>query len=132
MTQSLKTVGAITLFVEDQQRSKQFYERVFDIAAVDEEEDTVIFKFENLFVRLLTRGAAETELLGVSLAESNSGTRFTLAVFVDDTDALCEELVKRGVSIAYGPVDRPWGVRTAAFLDPDGYLWAFSADIPAE
>jgi catechol 2,3-dioxygenase-like lactoylglutathione lyase family enzyme len=38
MAQSLKTVGVITLFVEDQQRSKEFYERVFEVAPVDEEE----------------------------------------------------------------------------------------------
>ena len=41
MAQSLKTVGVITLFVEDQQRSKEFYERVFEVAPVDEEEGTV-------------------------------------------------------------------------------------------
>ena len=61
MAQSLKSVNAITLFVEDQQRSKEFYERVFEVAAADEEEGTVIFKFANLFLRLLTRGAAENE-----------------------------------------------------------------------
>jgi hypothetical protein len=33
IAQSLKTVSVITLFVEDQQRSKEFYERVFEVAA---------------------------------------------------------------------------------------------------
>ena len=47
MAQSLTSVHAITLFVEDQQRSKEFYERVFDVAAADEEDGTVIFKFDN-------------------------------------------------------------------------------------
>lgn len=133
MAQSLKTVRAITLFVEDQQRSKEFYERVFEVAAADEEEGTVIFKFDNFFLRLLTRGEAEKEMLGqVSLADSGSGASFQLAAFVDDVDALCAELSKRGVSIIYGPVDRPWGVRNAAFRDPDGHIWAFSADIPED
>ena len=131
MAQSLKTVHAITLFVEDQQRSKEFYERVFEVAAADEEEGTVIFKFDNYFLRLLTRGEAEKEMLGqVPLADS--GASFQLAAFVDDVDALCAELAKRGVSIIYGPVDRPWGVRNAAFRDPDGHIWAFSADIPGD
>jgi uncharacterized glyoxalase superfamily protein PhnB len=44
----------------------------------------------------------------------------------------CAELAERGASIIYGPIDRPWGVRAAAFLDPDGYVWAFSADIPGD
>jgi lactoylglutathione lyase len=63
---------------------------------------------------------------------ANSGASFQLAMFVDDADALCAELAERGVSIVYGPVDRPWGVRTAAFHDPDGYAWAFSANIPGD
>ncbi len=132
MVQSLRSVNVITLFVEDPQRSKEFYERVFEIAAVDEEEGTVIFKLDNLFLRLVTRGKAEKEMLGqVPVADSDSGASSQLAIFVDDADALCTELAKRGVSIVYGPVDRPWGVRNAAFRDPDGHLWGFSANIPA-
>jgi catechol 2,3-dioxygenase-like lactoylglutathione lyase family enzyme len=133
MAQSLKTVNVITLFVEDQQRSKEFYERVFDVAAADEKEGTVIFKFDNLFLRLLTRREAEKEMLGqVPLADSDSGTSSQLAIFVDDADALCAQLAERGVPIVYGPIDRPWGVRNAAFRDPDGHIWGFSADIPGD
>lgn len=123
----------ITLFVEDQQRSTGFYERVFEVAAAHEDEGSVIFKFDNLFLRLLTRARAETELLGqVALADSESGASSQLAIFVEDADALCADLAERGVSIVYGPVDRPWGVRNAAFRDPDGHLWVFSADIPED
>jgi lactoylglutathione lyase len=134
MTQSLKSVNVITLFVEDQQRSKEFYERVFGVGApVDEKDGTVIFKFDNLFLRLLTRDEAEKEMLGqVPLAGSDAGASSQLAIFVDDADALCAELAERGVPVVYGPVDRPWGVRNGAFRDPDGHLWGFSADIPAD
>jgi catechol 2,3-dioxygenase-like lactoylglutathione lyase family enzyme len=132
MAQSLKTVSAITLFVEDLERSKEFYERVFEVAAADEEDGTVIFRFDNYFLRLLTRDEAEKEMLGqVPVADPNSGASVQLGSFVDDADALCADLAKRGVSILYGPVDRPWGVRNAAFRDPDGHIWAFSADIPS-
>lgn len=31
---------------------------------------------------------------------------------------------------ASGPVDRPWGMRSAGFRDPDGHLWQFGSDIP--
>jgi lactoylglutathione lyase len=131
MAQSLRSVNVITLFVEDTQRSKEFYERVFDVAAVDEHEGTVIFKLDNLFLRLLARDRAETEMLGqVPLGDSVSGVSAQLAVFVDDADGLCTKLADRGVAIVYGPVDRPWGVRNAAFRDPDGHLWGFSADLP--
>jgi uncharacterized glyoxalase superfamily protein PhnB len=46
---------------------------------------------------------------------------FTLAV--DDVDAMCAELIGRGVELLNGPMDRPWGIRTASFRDPGGYIW---------
>jgi catechol 2,3-dioxygenase-like lactoylglutathione lyase family enzyme len=36
---SLQSVGAITLFIEDPPRSKAFYERVFELAAIYEDDE---------------------------------------------------------------------------------------------
>ena len=47
--------------------------------------------------------------------------QFTIAV--GDVDAMCAELSKRGVRLLNGPIDRPWGIRTASFRDPAGYIW---------
>ena len=33
------------------------------------------------------------------------------------------ELARRGVTLLNGPMDRPWGVRTASFVDPGGHIW---------
>ena len=32
-------------------------------------------------------------------------------------------LERRGVELLNGPMDRPWGLRTANFRDPAGYIW---------
>ena len=131
MAQSLKSVNVITLFVEDQLRSKAFYEQIFDVVGVDEGHGTVIFQFDNLFLRLLRRDEADAEMLGqVSVADPRSGTSVQLGFAVDDADAFCGDLSERGVSIVYGPVDRPWGRRNAAFVDLDGHVWQFGSDIP--
>jgi catechol 2,3-dioxygenase-like lactoylglutathione lyase family enzyme len=133
MTQSLKSVNVITLFVEDPLRSKEFYERIFDVGGVEEGHGTVIFPFDNMFLRLLQRGEAEREMLGqVSVADPRSGTAVQLGFAVDDADAFCAELLELGVPIVYGPVDRPWGRRNAAFVDPDGHVWQFGSDIPED
>jgi uncharacterized glyoxalase superfamily protein PhnB len=29
----------------------------------------------------------------------------------------------RGVKLLNGPIDRPWGPRTASFMDPAGHIW---------
>ena len=53
-----KSVGAVTLFVEDAQRSKSFYERTFDLSPVYEDETSAAFRFENTIVNLLALAAA--------------------------------------------------------------------------
>jgi catechol 2,3-dioxygenase-like lactoylglutathione lyase family enzyme len=134
MALSLKSVGAITLFVDDLVRSSEFYERVFDVEAFHEDDEgTVILKFDNVFLRLLTRSEAEKELLGkVALADSGSGSVFELATPTKDIDAARAALVDLGIPIVFGPVDRPWGVTHVAFHDPDGHLWVLSADTSPE
>ena len=66
----------------------------------------------------------------VIVAGPRSGTTVQFGFSVGDADAFCTELSERGVSIVYGPVDRPWGRRNAAFVDLDGHVWQFGSDIP--
>jgi len=33
------------------------------------------------------------------------------------------EFIRRGVKLLNGPMDRPWGNRTASFRDPGGHIW---------
>ncbi len=47
--------------------------------------------------------------------------QFTITV--DDVDATCAELTARGVELINGPMNRPWGIRTACFADPAGNIW---------
>lgn len=49
---------------------------------------------------------------------------------MDDADAVCAELEKRGVTLLNGPIDREWGKRTANFTDPGGHIWEIAQDIP--
>jgi catechol 2,3-dioxygenase-like lactoylglutathione lyase family enzyme len=86
MGESLKSVGAITLFVEGPQRAKAFYASVFEVDAVFED-------------------------------------------WVEDADAAAPTSAEPGVSIVNGPLDRPWEMRTAALLAPDGYVWEVAAEV---
>lgn len=131
MDEKLKSVGVITLFVEDPQRSKEFYGRAFEAESIFEDDNSVVFEFENLMLNLLQRGAPVEELLAPVEAAA-SGASFLITIGVADTDTVCADLERRGVSIITGPIDRPWGVRTAAFLDPDGYAWELAAQIDAD
>ena len=37
--------------------------------------------------------------------------------------AVFPRLTGLGVEFLNGPVDRPWGIRTASFRDPGGHVW---------
>ena len=130
MGESLNSVGAITMFVEDRARSKAFYEQVFDVSILNEDDVSIAFRFENMFVNLLETRAAPELIEPAQVAPAESGSRFQLTVWVDDTDAVCTDLSSRGVELLNGPIDRDWGVRTATFADPDGHIWEVAARIP--
>ena len=49
--------------------------------------------------------------------------RIQFTIPVDDVDATCAQLAERGVELLNGPMDRPWGIRTASFRDPGGHIW---------
>jgi len=117
------SIGAITLFVEDVTRAKSFYQDVFDLSPVYEDESAAAFKFDNTIVNLLARSAAPELIEPATVAAPGSGSSFQLTIWVDDTDALISELSSRGVELLNGPLDRAWGLRTATFADPDGHIW---------
>jgi len=123
MSESLKSVGAITLFVEDPARSKAFYEQVFDAPVVYEDESSAAFRFENTIVNLLARPAAHELIAPASVGGPETGTRFQLTIWVEDANAVIADIAERGVELLNGPIDREWGMRTAAFTDPDGHIW---------
>ena len=129
MSASLQRVGAITLFIEDPSRSKAFYERVFDVQAIHEDDDAVAFRFENTIVNLLVARAARDLIGPAAVASPGAGSSFQLTIWVDDADAACAELAERGVELLNGPIDREWGMRTAAFADPDGHVWEVAQEL---
>jgi catechol 2,3-dioxygenase-like lactoylglutathione lyase family enzyme len=118
-----KGIGAITLFVEDLQATKQFYLDVFGLPLVFQDEDSAVFKFGSTLVNLLKTTAARELIDPAGVADREAGSRFQFTIEVDDVDAMCAELTSRGVQLLNGPMDRPWGVRTASFRDPGGHIW---------
>jgi catechol 2,3-dioxygenase-like lactoylglutathione lyase family enzyme len=116
-------IAAITLFEEDLESAKRFYEQVFRLPVFFEDENSAVFKFGETLVNLLQASEAPGLVSPAKAATAEAGVRFQFTLEVDDVDATCEELEGRGVEILNGPIDRPWGIRTASFRDPGGHIW---------
>jgi catechol 2,3-dioxygenase-like lactoylglutathione lyase family enzyme len=116
-------IYAITLFVEDLEAAKQFYREVFSLPVAFEDDDSAVFDFGNTIVNLLKTTAARGLIEPAEVASREVGSRLQLTIGVDDVDAMCAELAGRGVELLNGPMDRPWGIRTASFRDPGGHIW---------
>jgi catechol 2,3-dioxygenase-like lactoylglutathione lyase family enzyme len=129
MSASLASIGAVTLFVEDAQRSKAFYQRAFDLTPIYEDENSVVFKFDSTLINLLNDSEAGALIAPAAVASRDAGARFQFSIWVDDAEAVCKELAERGVELLNGPIDRDWGMRTATFADPDGHIWEIAQQL---
>ena len=118
-----KSIFAITLFVEDLEVTKAFYQRVFGLPVHFEEGNSAVFKFGDTMINLLRISQAGELVEPATVAPREAGSRFVFTIAVDDVDAMCAELAERGVELLNGPMDRTWGIRTASFVDPGGYIW---------
>jgi catechol 2,3-dioxygenase-like lactoylglutathione lyase family enzyme len=116
-------IYAITLFVEHLDIAKEYYQKVFGLPVVFEDDNSAVFKFGNTLINLLNITEAPGLIEPATVASHMAGSRFVFTIRVDDVDAMCAELTARGVELLNGPMDRPWGVRTASFIDPGGYIW---------
>ena len=89
----------------------------------DESAGVVAWPGGDTLVNLLEAGEAPAFVAPAPVAAPDAGVRFQFTLGVDDVDAIADELKGRGIELLNGPMDRPWGIRTASFRDPGGHIW---------
>lgn len=117
------SIFAITLFQEDLVAAKKFYQKVFELESVWEDANSCVFKIGETMINLLDARQADELLSPAKMAGPDAGARAVFTIHVEDVDGLCAKLKAHGVTLINGPLDRPWGIRTASFADPGGNVW---------
>jgi lactoylglutathione lyase len=122
-----KKIGHLTLFVADLSGARSFYQDVFRLPVEAADQNSALFRFQNMNVTLLDIPGAR-ELIGPALVTDGlAGSRYHITNFMDpdlcDVDAAAAVLAGHGVPLLSGPADRPWGKRTALFADAGGCIW---------
>lgn len=116
-------IFAITLFTEDLPATRAFYGEAVGLPQVFEDEHSVVFRTGGTMINVLMVEQADELITPAGVGGPDRGARALFTTHVADVDATAAELTRRGVVLLNGPVDRPWGPRTAAFADPAGNVW---------
>lgn len=126
-------VGGILLFVRDLDGCTAFYRDTLQLHYLGSEENLAAFKLDDgkMVVLLSPAGAEEILSTGATALSSAGGPRGLVALKVADVHATYEELTARGVTFILPPTDRPWGIRMAHFVDPEGNIWEINRDLDA-
>ena len=130
MIEGLDRIEVITLFVEDLPAARAFYEGVLGLPVIVADEFSAVLGKGEPMINLLQATRAPTLVEPAAVAGPDIGSRSVFTIRVTDVDATCAELARHGVALLNGPVDRPWGRRTAAFADPAGHVWEVAQLLP--
>ena len=124
-----REIGAISLYFPDLDEARKFYTDAFGLDAQPLDDSTAMLRFEQTFV-FLAKSLTAAQPLPEVLDQAQKGAG-QFAIIVDDVDAVCEEITGRGVQPLARPADRDWGMRTATFADPGGYIWEIAQELPS-
>ena len=97
------------------------------LRVVFEDRNSAVFRIGDTLINLLQIEAADELIAPARVASRDAGSRHVFTIEVADVDAMCAELTSRGVTLLNGPMDRPWGIRTASFEDPAGNIWEIAS-----
>jgi len=129
MIAALDRIEVVTLFVADSAASKAFYTRVFGLEVVYEDDVSAVLAMGGPMLNLLEATQAPELVAPTAVTPAAQGAALMFTIRVEDVDAVCAELADHGVRLLNGPLDRPWGRRTAAFADPDGHVWEVAQEV---
>jgi catechol 2,3-dioxygenase-like lactoylglutathione lyase family enzyme len=125
----LDTIEVVTLFVDNIDIARSFYQKVFAPEVVYQDDVSAVLKFSGAMINLLKVSEAAQLVEPSAVAAPGTGARVLLTIRVEDVDAVCAQLRSQGVALLNGPIDRPWGRRTAAFADPSGHVWEVAQEL---
>jgi uncharacterized protein len=129
-------IHVVTLAVADLERALAFYRGLglqtkgvvgTEFVGSDSEPagDVVMFQLEGGLILALYPRTELAKDASVPLAEAKTG-EFSIGHVVESktaVDALLARAEQAGGSVTAAPRDRPWGIYSGYFRDPDGHLW---------
>ena len=139
-------IDIVTLAVADLERALAFYReglglRSSGVTGTQYLEDetnapgaVVMFELDGGLVLALYPRSALAKDAGIAAGEPRPG-EFSIGQLVssrDEVDAILDQAERAGGVVAEPARERPWGIYSGYFRDPDGHLWEISWNPPRE
>ena len=126
----INEIMATVIFVQDLDRCTAFYRDTFKLPYAGSDASSSTFQLQERYLILLSiSGAADLLDSDPTEFKIDGSPRVVLAAGVEDVNAAYETLKAEGVTFLQHPTDRPWGLRTAHFADPEGNIWEINQPV---
>ena len=110
----------VVLFVEDIDKSKEFYQDLFSLKIEHDFGENISFK--NAFSLWQKKRAEEIIFKSERMGNSNKNKTVELYFETEEINNFWEKLKESSINIIHGLKEEPWGQRTLRFFDPDHFI----------
>jgi len=121
-------ITQVTLVCDDLPEALHFYGELLGAEELYADDAWAVYRLAGLLVTLVSEREGG-RMVAPTTPAAAPGARALVTVEVGDVDAVAEALTARGIVLLNGPVERPWGARTATFADPAGHLWEIAQEL---
>jgi len=124
----MNSISGLLFFVEDLDKTIEFYEKVGFQFAERTSPDSVTGRLNWFWIEFVSKDKAEPSVFQKEIDADNGehvGAGLFVHISVQDVDDFYDGMLARGLKPSSKPKDFPWGRREFILRDPDGYKLVF-------
>lgn len=111
----------LELFVKDLQRSVDFYKNVIQLELSSQNENSAMFKAENLNLLLTQEDVISNNHYFSEIKTSRKGMGVEIILVVPDVQSYYQRICEMQIELESELKQREWGMTDFRLTDPDGY-----------
>jgi catechol 2,3-dioxygenase-like lactoylglutathione lyase family enzyme len=116
----LKSVSGFTIYVNDSDKSADFYENL-GFKVEDRQDGRTLVRLNWFTIDLVDQRKEDKKEFQKEANAEPRGSGIYINVSVGDVDEYYKTVVDKGLKPSSEPRDWPWGAREFVIRDPDGY-----------
>ena len=111
----------LELFVKDLQKSVDFYKNVIQLELSSQNENSAMFKAENLNLLLTQEDVISSDHYFSEIKTSQKGMGVEIILVVPDVQSYYQRICEMQIEVESELKQQEWGMTDFRLTDPDGY-----------